>query len=311
MCFPSPQHCSSLQREDVNKAQSESPDCVPSASDYILALHKWAMVLVCSGVAQVWMYLQLGATWMTILSGLVWVALSGTSLYKMKRAIRERHHINKNDSKPCEKTRQIAHVKAISNKLLQSLPMSMRCSVTCNGNSFSVGIATLNAAATQIFQIDSPDGIPLSVVLQKSGARLVNSMTHALYKNAAWQKPVGGISFASANLHALTFRSMCGLFTASATLVYVLDHSTAQGMLCLGAEIPTVWQQVPSNREVDCNNHTACARTKMWKESFSSKPEVAKRDPAKKMVSWRGSLVETFEFQAERNARHSGPFQSA
>jgi len=69
-----------------------------------------------------------------------------------------------------------------------------------------------SAAAKHIFRMHSPHGIPLSCVLQASGARLVNSMTRALQKNVASQRLVGDISSAGADLHALKFLSMCGLF---------------------------------------------------------------------------------------------------
>jgi len=163
-------------------------------------------------------------------------------------------------------------------------------------HSLSVCITTFNTAAKQIFRMDSPCGIPLSLVLQESSARFVNSMTRALKENASSQRPVGGISFASANLHALRFRSVCGLFTASATLVYLLDHTTAEGVLFLGADIPKAWQQTSTSKEVECNNYVVSARMQTRKESFSSDQEDWERSTAP-IVTWSSCLVETIYFQ--------------
>jgi len=268
MCVP--QYCSSVQRKGVSSAKGESPELVPSASGYILALHTCVTVAIASGVAQMWIYSQLGATSMTIFCNLIWVVLVGKSLC-VNCAIQDRHHhMKKNDSNPCKMTGQIEQIKVIRNKLLLSLPISIQCSVACHGNYLDVSITNFNTAATQIFQMDSPYGIPMSFVLQESGARLVKSMTRALYKNAASQRPVGGISSASANLHALKFRSMYGLFTASAALVYVLDHTTGQGVLCLGADIPKAWQQVSSCKRVELNDPESCSSEREVEERHTA-----------------------------------------
>jgi len=207
----------------------------------------------------------------------------------MSCATRDRHHHMK------EVTTNTARIQAVSNELLHSHPMSIQCNVTYQGNSLGVGINTLNAAAKQIFQMDSPSGIPLSFVLQESSAGFVNSMTRALYQNAASQRPVGGISFASANLHAVKFRSVSGLFTASATLVYSLDHATGQGVLCLGADTPKAWRQMPSSKEVLCNHDVALARTQTCEDAHNSDQqgwEGASR------VRWSSCMVETMYFEA-------------
>jgi len=291
MCVHSTEHSSLRQKECVKSSESEFPDCMSLASGYILALHTWATVIIFSSVAQVWIYSKLGATPMSVLSGLLWMTMSGRSLYKMKCAIQDRHHHMQ------EAARNIARIQAVSNELLHSHPMSIQCRVMCHGSSLSVGITTFNTAAKQIFRMDSPCGIPLSLVLQESSARFVNLMTRALKENASSQRPVGGISFASANLHALRFRSVCGLFTASATLVYLLDHTTGEGVLFLGADIPKAWQQTSTSKEVECNNYVVSARMQACKESFSSDQEDWERNTAP-IVTWSSCLVETIYFEA-------------
>jgi len=240
------------------------------------------------------MYSQLGATSLTMFPSSVWIAFLGIGLLRMKSAIWDQHlHMKEKASKPCQATGQITQIKTISNKLQQSLPMSIQGCVKCQGDCLSVDIIGFNAAAKQIFRMDSPHGIPLSFILQGSGDRLVNSLTRALNKNAASQRPVGGMSFASANLHALKFRSIRGCFAASATLVCVLDHATGQRLLCIEADIPEAWR----SKEVECNHNGACAKTQVCKGSFCSEPEAMKRYTAPK-VTWSRCLVETIVFQA-------------
>jgi len=215
------------------------------------------------------------------------------------------HHTKRNGHKPLKATGQMAQVTAISSELLQSLPMSIQCSVTNHGDSWTVDITGFNAAAKQIFRMDNPHGVPLSLVLQASGARLLYAMTRALHKNAASQRPVGRTSFASANLHALKFRRMCGLFTAHATLVYVLDHESGQGLLYLGADFPKVWQQVPSSKEVESSHHAAQAAS-MLEDSYSSEPEAMDRHTQRKLT-WSSCLVDTLVFEPECNTTQLGP----
>jgi len=286
MCVPS-----LSQNTCTMSAERGSSDRVPSASEYILVLHLWATVVISISVAQVWIYSKLGAAPMTVFSGLLWMVISGRSLYKMSCAIRNRHHHRK------EAAGKIARIQAVSNELLDSRPMLIQCSVTCHENSLSVGMTTFNAAAKQMFGMDSPCGIPLSFVLQESSTRFVNSMTRALCKNAASQMPVGGISFASANLHALQFRTARGLFTASATLAVFVDHATGQGVLCLGVDMPKACQQMPGSKEVECNHYVASARMQTCKEPFSSNQEGWGGSTAP-TVTWSSCLVETIYFQA-------------